>query len=144
MGSYSPSGRKRSRSLSDTLAEAEHEHLLDCPSADVFIRCGSLLLDVILCFLLVSGLQQLSNAMIQLAPKVLAEGEGFLTPAKIQNAVQYMEIVLKMSFAYVQFVWFVVAFGGTPANLLLGMRVVDVDSGERLSVPRSALRTICT
>lgn len=44
--------------------------------------------------------------------------------------------------AYVYAVWTVATFGGSPAKLLLGLRVLDATSGQKLSIPRVILREI--
>ena len=45
MGSYVPSGPRRRRSVNEALLEAEEDHFLDCPTADILLRAAAILLD---------------------------------------------------------------------------------------------------
>ena len=142
MGTYA-SGKKRQRSVSDTLAEAEHDHFLDCPNADFFIRVGGTLLDGILFFLMFSGIHHISTALSAILPQ-LPEVIGTL-PLSIEQLrllTFYSAKVLQLSLIYVYFLWTVASFGGTPAKLLLGLRVVDATSGQKLSIPQALLREL--
>lgn len=142
MGTYLPTEQK-TRSLSDTLSDAEHEHLLDCPDADFFIRLGSTLLDFILCFLIFSGITHITNAVMNLSPRfVTPELTGTLSLERVQSSIFYVSQVLKLMLGYIYFVWTVATFGGSPAKLLLGLRVLDAGSGQKLSIPRAFLREV--
>lgn len=129
--------------MSDTLTEAEEEHWLDCPDADFFIRAGSQLLDGILCFLILSGITHLTNASVTLLPKLLNFWPQVpLSISSLQGTIFYLSLVAKISVVYIQFIWTVSVFGGTPAKLLLGLRVVDVRTGSKLELPRVFLREV--
>lgn len=141
MGTYKPSGPKRERSLHETLNDAEHDHFLDCPDADRMLRAGAQLLDLILCFLILSGIHHVSETLRALTPTVL----GDVDLARIRHwntTIFYTASAMKLFVFYTYFIWTVVIFGGTPAKLLLGMRVLDAHSGQKLSVPRTIFREI--
>lgn len=142
MGTYA-TGKKRQRSVSDTLAEAEHDHFLDCPNADFFIRVGSCILDGILFFLMFSGINHVSNAAAAILPQVYAYFGTLPIPIEqLRQAVLYGAKVVQLLWIYVYFLWTVAMFGGTPAKLLLGLRVLDANSGQKLSIPRAFLREL--
>jgi len=142
MGTYLPSKpkRDRERSLHDTLNEAEHDHFLDCPNADRWLRAGAQLLDVILCFLILSGIHHVSETMRALTPNW-----PNINPRNIaywNSTIFYSASALKLFTVYTYFVWTVAIFGGTPAKLLLGMRVLDAKTGQKLTVPRILFREL--
>ncbi len=143
MGSYRPSEPRQRRSMSEMFSEAEDEHFLDCPTADFFIRCGSILLDAILFFLVLSGVQHISQTVGSLLPKLPSVVGS--SPAEIERALGvlgYLTIVAKLLLIYGYFLWPVATFRGTPAKLLLGLRVVDASSGGRPSFLQVMLREI--
>ncbi len=124
----------------ETLLEAEQEHYLDCPNADVPIRSAALLLDVILFSLALSGIHHLIETVKASIPLVVT---SFALP---QNAgvlalgVAYFSWLLKTAALVLYFVWSIMRFGGSPAKLLMGLRIVDAKSGEKLTYPRAFLR----
>lgn len=144
MGTYTPLQRRKKRnapSLAETLAEAERAHYVDCPNADLPLRTAALFLDLILASLAMSAVHQLSETVRNTVPVVLgswvsAEASGFLF------FFLFVNWTLKVSLAVFYFVWTPARLGGTAAKLLLGLRVVDVTSGERLSLSRSIWREI--
>ena len=136
MGTYIPAGPPRKRSISDTLVEAEEEHFLDCPNADFLVRAAALVLDAILFFLIYSALGRLQHLFgAYLAPDFPGAP---LTDAEM--ALNYATWLLRALAFYAFFIWTVSAFGATPGKLLLGLRIVDVSTGRKLSMTRVLLR----
>lgn len=131
MGTYTPAGR-RTRSVYDTLAEAEDDHFLDCPTADVWIRAGAVLLDGILFFLLNSGFVRIAGTV---GTYFLRTSDTGAHAAEMRLMVNYCILVARMLLVYFYMVWTVSQFGGTPAKLLLGLRVLDINTGQRLAIP---------
>lgn len=140
MGMYKPSGRKRTRSLHDTLNEAEHDHFLDCPNADVKLRAAALLLDVILCFLILSGIHHVWETARLVTPNLLGPGASVTKLTYWNATLFYCASSLKLFVVYTYFIWTVVILGATPAKLLLGVRVLDARTGRKLNVPRTLIR----
>jgi uncharacterized RDD family membrane protein YckC len=54
----------------------------------------------------------------------------------------FLDIFVKTSFLFFYSIFSVSQFGGTVGNLLLGLRVVDDQSGQKLSLIRSMTRLI--
>lgn len=153
MGTYTPGTPGRPKSLSDTLVEAEEDHLLDCPNADIPLRAASLLLDVILFSLANSGIQNFFETMESYALHVVHAGAGDSIGHTIAVISMYLTLVTKVSGAYLFFVWSLNRFRGSPGKLLLGLRVVDANTGrplrpsialmrEALKIPLSPLSLI--
>ncbi len=138
MGTYL-STRKRKRSVADTLREAEHEHYLDCPNADLPLRTAALLLDLILFSLASSGIQHLVNTVKNTVPVLLGGFSEPATPAVLLG-VSYLAWLLKTLAVFLFFVWTVMRFGGSPAKLIMGLRVVDAENGELLDYQRTLMR----
>lgn len=139
MGTYAPAHRKRKKSIADTLLEAEQEHYLDCPNADLPIRSAALLLDVILFSLASSGIHHFIETTKNSVPALL----GFVAePAApvIVFGITYLAWLLKTLALFLFFVWSMMRFGGSPAKLLMGLRVVDAETGERLDYRMAILR----
>jgi len=141
MGTYKPSGPKRERSLHETLNDAEHDHFLDCPNADRMLRAGAQLLDVILCFLILSGIHHVVETLRALTPNILGDAD-LLRLRNVNSMIFYTGSVLKLFVFYTYFIWTVVVFGGTPAKLLLGMRVLDAHTGQKLTIPVTIFREV--
>jgi uncharacterized RDD family membrane protein YckC len=144
VGTYVPSGPRKGRSVADALLEAEEDHLLDCPSADFAIRMAAFLLDGILCWLAYTSIRHISSALGTFAanlPNMQGGAQGFPL-SDPEGLALYIAHVLQLSFLYLYLVWSVSRYGGTPAKLLLGMRVVDANTGQRLSLPRAMLREL--
>lgn len=124
-------------SISDTLIEAENDHFLDCPDADFPIRAAAILLDVILLYLAVSMVHRIFMAL-GVATTTFIINEGLVL--KLQNAVSFLSIAFTLVVAYFYWIWTVFRFGGTPAKLLLGLRVLSLRSGEKLGILHTLLR----
>jgi uncharacterized RDD family membrane protein YckC len=140
MGNYIPAGPPQKRTINDTLLESEYEHYLDCPTADPVTRFAACFLDFILCSLAWSATNHLSEAGAAAAASLTTTGslaEGWMPPGWV-----YGLWVLRISLLYLYFIWAVASYGGTPAKLLLGLRVLDVKQGNRLSLPRAMFREL--
>jgi uncharacterized RDD family membrane protein YckC len=141
MGKYTPMGPNQSRSVVDTLNEAELDHWLDCPSADIALRSAAFLLDVIFFSLASSGIHHLSSAAISLHNVV---SSSFSEPlgSFIPLLILYASWSVKTIAALLYFVWTVCRFAGTPAKLLLGLRIIDHSHGGHLSMGQAVRREI--
>lgn len=132
------------------LNEAEQEHLLDLPVADPFQRGAAGLLDCIMAFLLGSGVDHAGNAIFTHLSNLKvtfsfspALSESKITTFIIENAglmTRMGAIGCKIGFLIFAFGWLVHKFGGSPAKLLLGLKIVDLRSGKPLQVNQALLR----
>ncbi len=132
------------------LNEAEQEHLLDLPVADPFQRGAAALLDSIMAFLLGSGVDHAGNAIyahLANLQNTLSFSES-LSHSKmvvfiVENSgviTRYGAIGCKISFLTFAFGWLVSKFGGSPAMLLIGLKIIDLRSGKPLQVNQALLR----
>ncbi|MBY0372265.1 RDD family protein [bacterium] len=140
MGSYTPAQRRRTkRSILDTLQDAENEHLLECPNADLPMRTAGLFLDLILISLATSAVHQLVETFRSTFPVLLGK---WVDPESSNFVFLFLFVSwsAKVCLAYFYFIWTTHRFGGTPAKLLLGIRVVDARTGERPSILWTFLR----
>src|SRR4051812_9546260 len=129
MGNYVPLDKtpKPKRTVSRALLEAERDHLLDCPNAEFPLRAAAFVLDAILCTILWKGLGASASAIGTYVhgtffPNAAADGWD------ARQAVVFFAQVTKMAMLYLYCVWCEVRHGGSPAKLLLGLRVVDAKS----------------
>lgn len=142
MGIYA-TGKKRTRSINDTLSEAEHDHFLDCPNADLFIRIAATLLDGILFFLLASGVEHSSSAIAGASAQISKIFfAASVNSQEIQQIVLVGAQVFQFVLGYLYFFITVTLFGGSPAKLLLGLRVLDASSGKKLTPVRAMAREL--
>ena len=132
MGKYIPAGRESRRTLSDTLTEAENEHYLDCPNADLTPRLAATLLDGIFLFIIISSLNRLTN----LLPSLFPNESVFASFAMVKS----VKIALGIFAWYGSQVWTTANYGGSPAKLILGLRVIDAVTGANLSFFRAFSR----
>ncbi len=149
MGTYVPRGSSRPKTISEALAEAEHDHFLDCPDADFYIRTGAILLDGILFWLLWSGIH---HTFTSVGPSLLATAERLSLfhqifppsdgPLRPEQILPFMEHVAHGLLFFLYFCATLSAFGGSPGKLLLGLRVVDSKSGAKLSFGRAIFREL--
>lgn len=127
MGKHTPSDPTKTLSVADTLLDAEKDHYLDCPNAEPTVRASAFLLDVFLFFLASSALHHLTNLAIN-ATVLLPPGSSIRETAFIaQIAIRRIGL---FALFYLYFIETVRRFGGTPAKLMLGLRVVDAESGD--------------
>lgn len=151
MGSYIPVEKKKKTSVIDTLREAEENHFLDCPNAELRLRVAAVLLDFLLSALAISGLQHLCTALqAHLGHLPIPESAGHASLAEFLTTVNanaylisnYAFIGLKVAFAYFYFVWSLAFAGGSPGKLMLGLRVIHHTKGNLPSFPSALLREI--
>ena len=148
MGTYHPAKKGRTRTLAETLAEAEEDHFLDCPNAEISYRVAAGLLDTILAFLALSGIEHICNALVapldQLGAVIHTHGlwQTLFQEASLHSldVCVYLMISLKVSFSYFYFVWSLAYAGGSPGKLLVGLRAIDGETGQKLSFPRALAR----
>ncbi len=132
MGVYTPGKPGKPKTLQDALNEAEEDHFLDCPNADVPVRVAALILDVILFSLANSGVQHFFDTIESYAMHLLNTSALDETGRVIATATLYLSLVTKVSAGYLFFVWSVNRFMGSPGKLLLGLRVVSAKTGQPL------------
>ncbi len=141
MGTHSPTLHKKKKSVSDALLEAEQEHYLDCPNADIPLRSAALLLDGILFSIALSGIGRLLDTAQSALPFVIGSFVETRTPLAVLIAM-YVAWLLKTLTLVLYFVWSVSRFGGSAAKLIMGLRVVDVHSGACLTYHQALLREL--
>lgn len=135
MGKYIPSPWSKRRSIEDALVEAEELHYLECPNADSGTRLAALVLDSIFIFIVVSAINRLSG----LALNVLQPPDAELSPATVALA-QAIRISLIAFVWYASQIWSTVRYGGSPAKLILGLRIIDVETGGNIGFAQVWLR----
>jgi uncharacterized RDD family membrane protein YckC len=108
--------------IQNTLIEEENQFHLSCPNADFASRLSAFILDAIFLFLAFSFLQYV--------PFLL----------KLQNP--WYGLVFNWAFFLFGYLWPLVQFGGTPAKLILGLRVIDSKTGETLKPFRALIREL--
>lgn len=128
-------------SVSDELERAEEAHLAGCPEADFTIRLAALILDCILIYVGVSGLKNLSQALgVFLNHSPTSAWATYLDPnltvwlSDHSNQIAAIfEITSKIVFVFIYAIVTTATSGGTPGKLLLGLRVLDSETGKKLS-----------
>lgn len=127
MGKYRQIKVKKSKTIDETLREAESDHIVDCPNASLSIRLAAGSLDAIFLILMASGLERLFRVavlFIGLTP------DGF--SAESTPLLFSIHLALQSVLLYFYWIRTVIEYGGTPAKLLLKLRVVDSHSGNHL------------
>jgi len=135
MGHYVRKKQGRQRSLSEALSEAEDEHYLDCPDADLITRSAALLLDAMLLFLVVTAMDRVSRAMGILFVQRSSSEQMELT-------LRVVSLAVKIMVYYVIDIWAVFRWGGSFAKILLGLRVIDRETGGRLTFSQTLVREV--
>ena len=148
MGTYIPREPTRPKTISEALLEAEDDHFLDCPNADFWIRTGAFLLDAIFFWLLWSGIHHTFSSM---GPNLVANLERltlfskFLSHQGLFSSKQLLPFFEHVCHGFLIFLYFCAtlsSFGGSPGKLLLGLRVVDAQTGSRIGFGRAIYREI--
>ncbi len=145
-----PLHSKFNSSIVEELDRAEEDHLRNCPEADFTTRLAALLVDAILSYLVISGLQNLCRALgILLNHAPDASWSPYFNPQFIStlshNASEitsFIEITSKILFVYFYFVASTSLAGGTAGKLLLGLRVLDINTGKKLGPGRVLIRLL--
>jgi len=138
MGTYVRGKLRGKRSLADTLNEAEEEHFLDCPNADFLLRAAAYLLDLIFLFLLFSAIKHLFTVIV--ASPFLGQPEQLSEDVKVLLALS--RIGSETLVIYFYFIWTLTVYGGSPAKLIFGLRVVHAETGEKLSFFQAIIREV--
>ena len=134
MGKYIRTDPGPKRSVERALQEAEEEHYLDCPPADFWIRAAAIFLDIIFLFIIITAVHRIFEVL-----------NGALVA---RNAIDWLVLSLSVERAtqalvfYLWNLWCVTQFGGTPAKIILGLRVIDRESGQKLSFGQTLLREV--
>jgi uncharacterized RDD family membrane protein YckC len=136
VGNYVPPKKIRPKSVSETLLEAEEEHYLDCPNADIWSRSAAFILDAIFLFLLATGLKRVITAII-IAPLL---GQPDQVSHEVVVLISSIQIALQVMLYYLLDVWAVCYYGGSPAKLILGLQVINSQNGKRLNLAQGILR----
>lgn len=129
-----------STSIVEELEKAEEDHLKNCPNAEFTIRLASVIVDGILTYLAITGVQKLSQAieifLLHSASSPWAHHLSSRTleilSSKAHLAKACIEISFKVLFVYSYFIFSTSFYGGTPGKLLMGLRVLRDNSGKRL------------
>ncbi len=140
MGSYTPADKDKKQTISDTLAEAEADHLLDCPNADYLIRATAVVLDAILFWIAWTVIHHVCIAIGNSLGSAINDAQNPLTDPRAW--MRHISWGFKTLLVYLYFVYSVVRFGGSPAKLLLGLRVCDESTGKNLSLSQAFLREL--
>jgi uncharacterized RDD family membrane protein YckC len=138
MGQYVPTKTGKRRSISEALQEAEHDHYLDCPNADFLIRVAAFLLDAIFLFLLVTGMNRILTIILA---SPIGIGTGLVSD-DTRVLVTSLQAGLQCTLFYFYGIWPVFRFGGSAGKLILGLRIVDRDTGQKLTYVQLLLREV--
>lgn len=136
MGNYIPTGSGPNRSISQALSEAEVDHFMDCPNADFLIRAASFILDLIFLFLIFTSLKKIFAAIA--ASGLLTMSSRDTTSALLTS----LHFAVGVSVFFIYNVVCVTRFGGTPAKLVFGLRVIDSRTGLGLSIFQAVFREV--
>jgi len=137
MGIHLPAKDRPKTTIKGALQAAEEDHYLACPTADFLTRAAALTLDVVFFFLISSGVNRLWVFLLM----SLIPDTGVLA-VNVAALYQALLIATESVLVYFYLLWPVYRFGGTPGKLLLRLRIVDVDSGEKLSLQRTVFREL--
>lgn len=122
--------------MTEALLEAERGHWLDCPNAALSLRIAAVLLDLIFIYLASHGLNRLFESLGMHGPNLLPQSKALFSPFFLG----FLELFLRLSFLALYLIWSVCFLGGTLGKLLLGLRVVNSETGHFLSFGKSVLR----
>lgn len=139
MGTYTPSKPEPRKTLADTLRDARNDHFLDCPDADFPSRAAAFLLDLIFFSLTTTAIHQLGQTIISSLVALSAGGDAATSSMSLLG-IAYASWILKSIACWTYYVWTLPQFGGSPAKLLLGLRVIDQDHGDYPSFGRAFFR----
>lgn len=114
--------------LQQALSQAQKLHELERPSAPLPLRFASRVLDIIFVYLLINTIDKLFQAFNPHFENIFVLG--------------YLELLLRLFFLFVYVVWISAHFGGTLGQLLLGLKVIDSNSGEKVSGIRICWRLL--
>jgi len=133
MGTYTPIDKNQRPTLNDTLSDAEADHYLDCPSADLLTRAAAQVIDLIFCSI---GWTAVFHLCVALSNSVAGGDRA----SPLGALIVQLAWGLRVAFVVTYLTFPVSRFGGSPGKLLLGLRVVDEATGYRLGLSRTLLR----
>ena len=128
MGLYVPKRFFR-KTVSDTINEAEDDHFFDCPSADFRARAAAILLDSIFLFILGYGLNSVFRTL----------GVALESDINLSALLPSVKLAIEAVIGYA-YLWSIHQWGGSPAKILLGLRILDIGSGRKLRMSKVLLR----
>lgn len=129
--------RKRIADWHQVLRKEEQQFRLSCPNADPVSRMSAFILDAIFLFLAFSTIQHICDNFLW-NPRTLV----YLRDHNLQGFAPWIPLLLNWSFFLFGYLWPLVKFGGTPAKLILGLRVIDSETGQTLSPVRALIREL--
>jgi uncharacterized RDD family membrane protein YckC len=126
-------------SITEELELAEEEHLKNCPNAEFSVRLAAAIVDGILSYLAITGLESLGNAFSILLDhfpitSFFHRRADMLTSTSV--------ITLKVMFFYFYFIASTSFSGGSPGKLLLGLRVLNANNGKNLTPAQALVRWV--
>lgn len=114
--------------LQQTLSEAQKLHELERPFAPLSLRFAGRILDGIFVYLIVNSIDKLFQAATPHFENVFLLG--------------YLDLFLRVVFIFTYGVLISAEFGGSLGQLLLGLKVIDSETGEKLSAVRTCWRLV--
>jgi uncharacterized RDD family membrane protein YckC len=129
MGRYSPAAWLKKKSVNEALLEAEYEHHLACPNTDFGSRLAALILDSIFLFLIISGSHKIVTTLFTV-----------LSPATFPISIALVgstQWALSALAWYIFNIWVPVQWGGSPAKIILGLRVINSKTGMPLTLKQT-------
>ncbi|NBX93909.1 MAG: hypothetical protein EBQ85_11825 [Proteobacteria bacterium] len=124
----------------NALWEAEREHWLDCQNAPLSTRLASSVLDIIFVYLVSHGFTKLVRQLVVHGPRLAPDHQNLFDP-QIWTVI---DLAIRISFLVLYLTWSVSFFGGTLGKLLLGLRVIDCQTGHPLTYRASLFRGIAS
>ena len=137
MGKYQPSKPRRPRTLEDLLSHAEQDHLLDCPNADFKVRAAAKVFDLILLWIVYSGIGQVTKVA-----SLIGSQWGMLSADQLFPLDSFLKTTLRILVGYFYLIAIVSLWGGTPGKLLLGLRLIDATTGAHLSILQAVTKLV--
>jgi len=133
-----PLNREATPNIQEALSQAEQEHWLERPNAPLAIRLASFVLDMIFIYLFIHGQHRLLQALSIYSATSNHSLVFLLNPFFLG----FLDVFVRTGFLFFYLVFSVSQFGGTVGNLLLGLRVIDAQSGRTLTLGRSISRLL--
>lgn len=120
------------------LSQAEQEHWLERANAPLALRLASLILDLIFIYLFSHSLHRIIEAL-SLYSATNIENQSFLMNPFFLG---FVDVFFRTGFIFFYLIVAVSTWGGTLGNLLLGLRVIDAQSGKKLNLTRTTNRLL--
>jgi len=145
-----PAHDNQNSAFEDELEKAEEAHFKNCPTAEFSLRLASTTVDLILTYLAISALKNITKALTVF----LSHANDYVGAHSLFSHLAYLiahhsvqmtlaiGVSLQLLFVYAYFVISTSFSGGTPGKLLLGLRVLNYRSGKKLTPSKSLLRFV--